>query len=290
MHITFRQLEIFINIMDIGSTAQAAKKLYMSQPAVSTALSELENQLSVKLFDRGNKKLTPNKNGLLFYPKALTLLSHASSVENIFTHQEKKIRFASNELFSTYILPQILAGFSTDYKKISLCSSIQKNDEIIDNIINGRLDIATITQPCSDPMTESIELKKRVVMSVFVASTLAEKILLKNGNDMILVLSSRTSGLRELYDNTMLNYIDNCSSIIELDSIQAIKNTEKLGLGIGCLPLISIEEELKSGCFKEIHRWDSFNFSVVYNKMKELTKEETAFIESICQHKLCCLR
>ncbi len=287
MHITFRQLEIFIKIMDIGSTAQAAKKLCMSQPAVSTALSALENQLSVKLFDRGNKKLTPNKNGMLFYPKALTLLSQASSIENIFNDKEIKIKFASGELFSTYILPSVLKEFSTSHKKVSIFSCIRKDDETIKNVINGTIDIATITKPYTDSVIKCITLSKKIVMSIFTSRQLSEKISLENISKVTWVLGSKSSGLWELSDNPWSSYLAHCPSIIEFDNIQAIKNTVKLGLGVGCLPLISIEDELQSEDMKEIYRWDGFNFNVIYNKGKVLSKEEYDFIEGLHHNSVC---
>lgn len=52
MHITLRQLEVFTEVLKSGSTTQASHMLSLSQSAVSAALSDLETQLSVRLFDR----------------------------------------------------------------------------------------------------------------------------------------------------------------------------------------------------------------------------------------------
>ncbi len=58
MHLTLRQLQIFIAIGQTGSTTMAAKSISLSQSAVSAALSELENLLNTQLFDRVGKLLS----------------------------------------------------------------------------------------------------------------------------------------------------------------------------------------------------------------------------------------
>ncbi|AEM78504.1 transcriptional regulator, LysR family [Thermoanaerobacter wiegelii Rt8.B1] len=52
-----RQLKIFLTVCESGSMSKAAKKLYMTQPSISQTISELEQELNVKLFERMNKKL-----------------------------------------------------------------------------------------------------------------------------------------------------------------------------------------------------------------------------------------
>lgn len=75
MHITLRQLEVFAEVHKSGSTTQASQMLALSQSAVSAALTDLEGQLGVQLFDRVGKRLVVNEHGRLLYPRALALLS-----------------------------------------------------------------------------------------------------------------------------------------------------------------------------------------------------------------------
>jgi hypothetical protein len=63
MHITLRQLEVFAEVLKSGSTTQASQMLALSQSAVSAALTDLEGQLGVQLFDRVGKRLVVNEHG-----------------------------------------------------------------------------------------------------------------------------------------------------------------------------------------------------------------------------------
>ena len=84
MHITLRQLEVFAEVHKSGSTTQASQMLALSQSAVSAALTDLEGQLGVQLFDRVGKRLVVNEHGRLLYPRALALLERALEIEQLF--------------------------------------------------------------------------------------------------------------------------------------------------------------------------------------------------------------
>lgn len=68
MHITLRQLQVFLAVARTQSTTQGAKELALSQSAVSSALQELETQLDAKLFERAGKRLILNENSRMLYP------------------------------------------------------------------------------------------------------------------------------------------------------------------------------------------------------------------------------
>ena len=92
MHITLRQLEVFAEVLKSGSTTQASQMLALSQSAVSAALTDLEGQLGVQLFDRVGKRLVVNEHGRLLYPRALALLERALEIEQLFRGDNGAIR------------------------------------------------------------------------------------------------------------------------------------------------------------------------------------------------------
>ncbi|MEY4515146.1 MAG: hypothetical protein RLZZ450_7268, partial [Pseudomonadota bacterium] len=81
MRYTLRQLEVFLCVAKHDSVSRAAKDLALSQSAVSEALSELENQFSIKLFERIGKRLELSELGRALRPSAEALYAQASELE-----------------------------------------------------------------------------------------------------------------------------------------------------------------------------------------------------------------
>ena len=111
MHITLRQLEVFTEVLKSGSTTQASVMLALSQSAVSAALTDLEGQLGVQLFDRVGKRLVVNEHGRLLYPRALALLEQATEIEQLFREENGALRVYASSTIGNYILPAVIARY-----------------------------------------------------------------------------------------------------------------------------------------------------------------------------------
>ena len=83
--------------------------LALSQSAVSAALTDLEGQLGVQLFDRVGKRLVVNEHGRLLYPRALALLERALEIEQLFRGDNGAIRVYASSTIGNYIMPEIIA-------------------------------------------------------------------------------------------------------------------------------------------------------------------------------------
>lgn len=74
-----RQLEVFRQVVDSGSVSEAARRLHMSQPPVTYAVRQLEQELGAPLFERSARGMTPTEAGRLLYARAVGLLEYARS-------------------------------------------------------------------------------------------------------------------------------------------------------------------------------------------------------------------
>jgi len=74
MKLTFRQMEIFLNVVVSGHLTNVAKDMKLSQSAISMSIKELENVLGRPVFDRINKKLVLNEVGRAFYKEVILSL------------------------------------------------------------------------------------------------------------------------------------------------------------------------------------------------------------------------
>ena len=117
------QLEYFCAVSRCHSITQAAQKLYVTQPAISNAIRELEKEFSINLFTRSKNHLTLTKEGELFYQKASALLQYieqTSSELYDLGRQTASVRIGIPPILSTIFFPDIFQEFKKRYPGISL--------------------------------------------------------------------------------------------------------------------------------------------------------------------------
>lgn len=254
MHITLRQLAVFAEVLKSGSTTQASQMLALSQSAVSAALTDLEGQLGVQLFDRVGKRLVVNEHGRLLYPRALALLEQATEIEQLFREDNGAIRVYASSTVGNYILPEIIARYRRDFPALPLEMSVGNSQDVINAVADFRVDIGLIEGPChtaeivSEPWLED----ELVVFASPASPLLQGEVTLDRLASAPWILRERGSGTRELVDYLLLSHLPQFHLGMELGNSEAIKHAVRHGLGISCLSRRVIAEQLDSGTLKEI--------------------------------------
>ena len=115
------QLEYFCAVCRYHSITQAAQKLYVTQPAISNAIKELEKEFSINLFTRSKNHMELTKEGEIFYQKASGLLDTISQTASELYDLGQYIppvRIGIPPLLSTIFFPDMLIAFQKDYPSI----------------------------------------------------------------------------------------------------------------------------------------------------------------------------
>ena len=254
MHITLRQLEVFTEVLKSGSTTQASAVLSLSQSAVSAALSDLENQLSVKLFDRVGKRLVVNEHGRLLYPRAIGLLEQVQDIEQLFQEDKGALRIAASSTIGNYLLPGMIARYRQDYPTLPLELSVGNSQDVINAVADFRIDIGLIEGPCHMPelVTEPWMEDELVVFTAPGAAILAEPVTLESLSAASWILREQGSGTREIVDYLLLSHLPKFDLALELGNSEAIKNAVRHGMGVSCLSRRVIAEQLQLGTLVEV--------------------------------------
>ncbi|MGV4109806.1 DNA-binding transcriptional regulator YeiE [Citrobacter freundii] len=254
MHITLRQLEVFAEVLKSGSTTQASVMLALSQSAVSAALTDLEGQLGVQLFDRVGKRLVVNEHGRLLYPRALALLEQTTEIEQLFREDNGAIRVYASSTIGNYILPAMIARYRHDFPDLPLELSVGNSQDVINAVLDFRVDIGLIEGPCHN--TEIISepwLEDELVVFAAPSSPLTKgPVTLEQLAASPWILRERGSGTRELVDYLLLSHLPRFQMAMELGNSEAIKHAVRHGLGISCLSRRVIAEQLQAGTLSEV--------------------------------------
>lgn len=254
MHITLRQLEVFAEVLKSGSTTQASQMLALSQSAVSAALSDLEGQLGVQLFDRVGKRLVVNEHGRLLYPRVVGLLEQAVEVEQLFKEDNGAIRVFASSTIGNYILPEMIAHYRRDFPTLPLEMSVGNSQDVINAVADFRVDIGLIEGPShmTELVTEPWLEDELVVFAPPDAPLLQQPVTLDTLAEQSWILREKGSGTREIVDYLLLSHLPQFHLGMELGNSEAIKHAVRHGLGISCLSRRVIAEQLVTGSLVEV--------------------------------------
>ena len=155
MHLSLRQLATFREVMRSGSISQAARSVGRTQPAVSTMVQTLENQLGFALFLRSHGKLTPTPEAYFFLEECEDILGRVErterTVERISSLQSGKLKVACHPAASSVFLPRLLTRFLKDRDDLDVSLIMRSSGVIEDLIASQQYDLGFSETPAPRP-------------------------------------------------------------------------------------------------------------------------------------------
>lgn len=141
------QLRYFTAVCRYGYVTKAAEELHVTQPSVSSAIKELEDEFSVNLFHRINNRLSPTKEGLYFLDQAAKILEMADSTQTAMYElgsRVKQIKIGIPPMIGTFIFPKMFCSFKEKFPDIQLELVEGGSPEMLLAVENDTLDLAVI--------------------------------------------------------------------------------------------------------------------------------------------------
>ncbi len=284
-----RHLRIFKTVCEEKSITKASEKLFMTQPAVSHAISELEEYLGICLFDRISRKLYLNETGKLFLEKAIKLLDLYDDLEKNARELEDNAttKIGSSITIANFILPQAIRKFETICKSTPTKVIIDNARNVESMLLNNEIDLGLI---------EGVIYNEELIKIPFSSYPLAvicsskHKFALEESIDINTLIKERLllreegSAIRDVFDSALL--LHNIKVSPEWTSVnsQALIYAVKQGLGISVLPKILVEKEISN---RELFEVKVNNFElisvnhIVLHKEKIQTKSLKTLIQII---------
>ncbi len=293
---TLDQLRILKAIAEEGSFKRAADSLYVSQPAVSLQVQNLERQLNVPLFDRGGRRaqLTEAGHLLLNYgEKILTLCQETCrALEDLQNLQGGSLIIGASQTTGTYLLPRMIGAFRQKYPDVAVQLHVHSTRRTSWSVANGQIDLAVIGGEVSPELQDSLNVIPYAEDEL--ALILPPDHVLSRGelqrDDLyrlkFIALDSQST-IRKVIDQVLGRAGIETRRLkidMELNSIEAIKTAVQSGLGAAFLSLSAIEKELQMGILHrayidgvEIKRM----LSVIINPNRYRSKAADAFCREI---------
>lgn len=146
-----RVLEYYLMVTREENITKAAQILHITQPTLSRQLMQLEEELGVRLFERGRHSIALTEDGLLLKRRAQELVELAEKTKKEFDREEGEltgeIAIGSGETRSVHFLGETAAAFHRRYPKVTFTLYSAMADDIKDRLEKGLLDIGLLTEP-----------------------------------------------------------------------------------------------------------------------------------------------
>lgn len=252
MKYSLRQLEIFVAISRTESVSRAAEELALSQSATSTALSELERQFDLQLFDRVGKSLRINETGRQLLPRAVELLDRAHEIEALLQGHAGfgYMKIGATLTVGNYLATLLVARFLQEHPESRIQLQVHNTSTIVQQILHHELDLGLIEGETHHP---DIEVQPWIADELVVFSAPGHR-LAKTGNvsisDLIQepwILREKGSGTRETFDRALRDQYSKLNIRLELEHTEAIKRAVESGLGIGCISRLALKDAFRRG-------------------------------------------
>ncbi len=281
---TLRHFKIFISVVKHKSITLAAKSLFMTQPAVSLAIKEMELYYGVKLFDRLSRKLFITVEGQKVYDSALTIMK---SVDDLYDQIQlgsypNQIKIGASITFGAYYLPKLLSESLLVNPDINC--TITNSGELINAVLKHELDFAIVEDPLlSDKLVSLPLVNDQLVLVINQDNHLAQErsISLNQLRTQSFLLREKDSGTRKIIDSVFLTHNFVVEPRMESTSTVALLEAVKYNLGVTIISQRMIDLLQPQNTLIKPIRNVSFErpFTLIYVKNKYISPGIAELIE-----------
>ena len=145
------ELKAFYRVAQLGSMTQAAKKLGLSQPTVTTQIRQLESQYAVELFYRGGRRLTLTEDGVRLMPMVKALLQQEADIEFFLRNSGQGMGALRIAATAPYYILDLVKAFRERLPQIDVSVDIGNSQQVLEALEEYRVDIAVSSQLLEDP-------------------------------------------------------------------------------------------------------------------------------------------
>ena len=290
-----KYLQTFKTIIEQGGFTKAAEKLNYTQSTITFQVGQLEQELSVKLFERVGRRMRLTKAGEQLYPyvtDVLTSVEKLTCFENDLSEYKGNLRIGVGETLLCYKLSQVLKKFHDRAPHAKLFLQSMNCYDIRNELLDGTLDLGVFYENVGgfgDNLTVSPfgNYPMTLVASPDIKKEYADFITPNQKIPLPFIINEPTCVFRQIFERYLQRKSIILDHTIELWSIPTIKNLVKSSVGISYLPTFAVEKELQNGQLVEIEtELTDARISAVcgYNSSKWVSPAMELFARLIADH------
>ena len=246
-------LTAFLAVAESGSFSTAAERLFITQPAVSKRIAQLEQQLGTRLFDRVGRRIRLTEAGEALLPRArqvlLDLEDMGRAISNLTGTVSGTLRIGTSHHIGLHRLPPVLRRFSREYPDVKLDIHFIDSEEAWEAVLHGDLEMGVVTLPPQpDPRLHSQAVWQDPL--VFMAApehplARLERVPLETLTGYSAILPSPVTFTRRIVESLFEEQALTLNISMSTNYLETIKMMTSVGLGWSVLPLRMVDDSLR---------------------------------------------
>ena len=254
MAYSLSQIRIFEVVAQCESYTRAAEKLYMTQPAVSMQIKQMEDESGLALFERQGKKMCLT----LIGKEVLHYASRVLQAHNDMLGAMEELKgvkgghlVVSVATTANYFVTQLLAEFSRQQQDINITLDVTNRHTLLDQLENHEPDMVIMGEPPKGHGLQSERLMENPLVVIAAPNHplvgVERQLLLSDVLAERFIVREKGSGTRSAIERHLHKHNASCKNTLEMRSNETIKHAVEAGLGLGIVSLHTIQPELDSG-------------------------------------------
>lgn len=284
----FDQLETFLEVARLCSFSRAAEKRFRTQPAISSQIRALEEEVGARLLDRSGGKVSITASGKIFQKWAEETLDSRKAVVTAIAEAERvprgEIVVGANEGTCLHILPEVFAEFKKQYPTVAV--NIKRADyaRILESVVDNSVDFGVVSLPVTDNRLTVVLIHRDDLVII----TPPHHLLAKTKSATIAdaakfpLLVPKGGHTRDALENLFYERKLKPHYSMELDSSELLKRFVAADVGVGFIARSNVEVDTRAGTLAMINISDAQirrDLALVFRKDKALSRAALAFID-----------
>src|SRR5438309_1333402 len=290
----FDQLETFLEVARHTSFSRAAEKRFRTQPAISSQIRSIEEEVGAKLFDRSGGKVSLTAAGKAFQKYVEETLDARKAMMVAIAEMERiprgEIIVGANEGTCLHILPMVFADFKKQYPDVSV--NIKRADyaRVLESIIDNSVDFGVVSLPVNDSRLTVVLIHRDELILIAPPQHPLGKLKSASIADtskypLIVPKAGHTrDAIEQLFHERRLKP----NFTMELDSSELLKRFVAADVGIGFISRSNVGDDARAKILAAIPLADAQvrrDLALVFRKDKALSRAALAFIDIAVKHK-----
>jgi len=274
---TLDQLRIFLAVAEYMHFTRAAEALYITQPSVSAAIQNLEDEYGVKLFHRIGRRIELTNAGKLLQIEASKIIDQVALTERglreLNNLQQGELKLGASQTIGNYWLPHLISRFKQQYPGIVVDCMLDNTEVISAGTASGLFDLAFVEGEVKPSTLVSLQQRTigsdRLLLIVGLSHPWfgREVIGLAELLSTAWIMREKGSGTRQKFEQTLVQWgIDphQLTVLLEMRSAEMVKAAVESGVGAAVISELLVLKELQLGTLRAIQITGlADNFSVL---------------------------